>query len=84
MIPLYLAPITIMAILAAIVGFYCRLSDPEWSGFFFGKRFRVLRAGSGSFVFFGVIVSAICAISAVSAVPSSSWTGSLEGLRYLR
>ena len=38
MIPLYLAPITIMAILAAIVGFYCRLSDPEWRAFMRGKR----------------------------------------------
>jgi len=33
MIPLYLVPITIMAALAAIVGFYCRLSDPEWREF---------------------------------------------------
>jgi hypothetical protein len=32
---LFLAPI---AILAAIVGFYCRLSDPEWRAFIRGKR----------------------------------------------
>jgi hypothetical protein len=38
MIPLYLAPITIMVSLAAIVGFYCRLSDPEWRAFIRGKR----------------------------------------------
>jgi hypothetical protein len=30
---LFLAPITIIATLAAIVGFYCRLSDPEWREF---------------------------------------------------
>jgi len=35
---LFLAPITVMAILAAIVGFYCRLSDPEWRAFIRGKR----------------------------------------------
>jgi hypothetical protein len=38
MIPLYLAPITIMVILAAVVGLYCRLSDPEWRAFIRGKR----------------------------------------------
>jgi hypothetical protein len=38
MIPLYLAPITIMAILATIVGLYCRLTDPEWRAFIRGER----------------------------------------------
>lgn len=38
MIPLYLLPITIVATLAAIVGLYCRLSDPEWRAFIRGKR----------------------------------------------
>jgi hypothetical protein len=38
MIPLYLVPITIMATLAAIVGLYCRLSDPEWRAFIKGER----------------------------------------------
>ena len=35
---LFLAPITIIATLAAIVGFYCRLSDPEWRAFIRRKR----------------------------------------------
>jgi hypothetical protein len=38
MIPLYLAPITIMAILATIVGLYCRLSDRDWKKFVKGDR----------------------------------------------